>query len=328
MWDKNTKTIVSSVIAAGVIIAAAVIYVNRGGITGPGETGESLQKIGEATIDYLNANLLPPEMSASLVDVTDVGAVYKIKLAIQDMEYDSYISKDGVYLFPEGYNMTEKAAAAGANTNVNVEAPKSDKPDVKIFVMSYCPYGLQAQKMFLPVYDLLKDKADMGVYFVNYIMHEKEEIDENLNQYCIQKEENEKFSAYLSCFVVSGDSAACLSQANINKAGISACVEKTDADFKVTSQYNDKSTWLNGTYPKFDVHTDLNQKYGVQGSPTIVINDTVVDVNPRSPENFKEVICQAFNNAPAECSQTLSSESPVAGLGAGTAAPSTGGSCE
>lgn len=55
--------------------------------------------------------------------------------------------------------------------------------------MSYCPYGLQAEKMFLPVYDLLKNKAEMGIYFVNYIMHDKKEIDENLREYCIQKEQ-------------------------------------------------------------------------------------------------------------------------------------------
>lgn len=208
--------------------------------------------------------------------------------------------------------------------------------------MSYCPYGLQAQKMFLPVYDLLKDKANRGVYFVNYIMHEKQEIDENLNQYCIQKEDKEKYSSYLSCFVLSGDSEGCFSQANIDKTKISACVAKTDTEYKITSQYNDKNTWVSGNYPKFDVQADLNEKYGVQGSPTIVINDVVIVSNQqycpggdikctvipdfdRTPEKFKEIVCQTFNSSPEECSKTLSDESSSPGIGGGTGSSGSGG---
>jgi len=71
----------------------------------------------------------------------------------------------------------------------------------------------------------------------------------------------------------------------------------------------------------------LNEKYGVQGSPTVVINDKVVSVSTRSPEKFKEIVCQAFNTPPAECSQTLPEEvsSPGFGLSSGS---SSGGSCQ
>jgi len=79
-------------------------------------------------------------------------------------------------------------------------------------------------------------------------------------------------------------------------------------------------------FPKFDVHTDLNEKYGVQGSPTIVINDQVVNVSPRSPEKFKEVICQTFNSLPEECSQMLSDDVASIGIGGGTS-NSSGGGC-
>jgi len=178
----------------------------------------------------------------------------------------------------------------------------------------------------LPVYDLLKDKADMGIYFVSYIMHEKEEIDENLNQYCIQKEQKAKFSNYLNCFAKEGESEKCLTEANIDKAKLSACVSETDVQYDITVQYNDKSTWLNGRFPKFGVHSGLNEQYGVQGSPTIVINDTVVSVDPRSPEKFKETVCQAFASEPEECSRALSNEAPSPGFGGGTG--SSGGSCQ
>jgi len=298
--------ILVAVFLTGAVAASASVYFGYGMINQLLGKELPADLVAENTIKYINENLLAEGNTASLVSVSEERDVYKIAMKIGEQEYESYVTKDGVFLFPEGYKMKEEASA------------KSDRPDVKLFVMSYCPYGLQAEKMFLPVYDLLKDKVDMGIYFVNYIMHDKKEIDENLNQYCIQKEEKEKYGPYLSCFVVSGDASACLSEIGIDTGKIESCVSETDNEFQITSLYNDKSTWLNGTYPRFDVQADLNEQYGVSGSPTVVINGKVVDVSPRTPENFKKIICQTFNSQPEECSQILSEESPAPGFGGGT----------
>lgn len=319
-----------SIIVAGLLLAGAFIYVSQGKIFPKGQL--SAQAAADKAIQYINDNkdAIANGLTATLVSVSDEGTVYKIRLKIGEQEYDSYVTKDGGYLFPSAYNLktqTGKSTNGGDNTGASVEVPKADNPDVKLFVMSYCPYGLQAQKMFLPVYDLLKDKATMGVYFVDYIMHEKKEIDENLTQYCIQKVEKDKYPSYLSCFVQSGDSSSCLSQAGVNQDKIKNCVSQTDQQYNIYSQYNDKSTWLNGNFPKFDVNADLNTQYGVQGSPTIVINGQIVNVSPRSPERFKEIICSAFNSAPEECSQTLSNDAASTGIGGGTASNSSGGGC-
>jgi len=151
-------------------------------------------------------------------------------------------------------------------------------------------------------------------------MHEKIELDENLRQYCIEKDQKDKYAAYLNCFVTSasGDAAGCLVLAKIDTAKLNSCVTSTDAEYSVTAGYNDKSTWVSGQFPKFSVESDLNTKYGVQGSPTIIINDALVEVATRSPESFKQTVCQAFNNPPAECSQALSGDVVSAGFGAGT----------
>ncbi|RJR23427.1 hypothetical protein C4578_04305 [Candidatus Microgenomates bacterium] len=48
------------------------------------------------------------------------------------------------------------------------EPKKNDKPDVKFFVMSFCPYGNQAEEGLEPVYQLLKDKVNWQPrYIVN-----------------------------------------------------------------------------------------------------------------------------------------------------------------
>lgn len=255
------------------------------------------QKAAQKAINYINQNIMQGK-AASLLSVAEDNGVYKFRLKGGEREFDSYVTRNGKLLFPQGVDLDAKTPAAA-------EIPKRNTPEVRLFVMSYCPFGLQAQKMFLPCYNLLKNKAQMEVDFVNYIMHDKKEIDENLRQYCIQKEEKEKYYDYLNCFVKEGNFEKCLSEARIDKVKLNGCVQKTDKEYNIYRQYNDKSTWLNGNFPKFNVQDSLNKKYGVQGSPTIVINDTVVEVNPRSPEKFKETVCRAFASAPEECSQGL-----------------------
>jgi hypothetical protein len=171
---------------------------------------------------------------------------------------------------------------------------------------------------------LLADKADMKVYFVDYAMHEKEEIDENLRQYCIQEEQKDKYAGYLSCFVEEGDFQGCLSQLGVNISKMNACVASTDQEYKITESYNNKEEWET-SFPPFAIHSSLNEEYGVQGSPTIVINGVQSNVNPRSPENLKDAICSAFETEPAECSQELSETAESAGFGSSQS--TTSGSC-
>lgn len=299
-------------------------YENSTGIAFRGTL--TAKEAGERTLKYINEEILGEGITASLTAITEENGLYKLQLKISEQEFTSYVSKNGKLFFPEAIDLSVTSEIP-EEQEVPQEIPKQDRPDVKLFVMTYCPYGLQAQKMFLPVYDLLKEKADMGVYFVNYAMHEKVEVDENVRQYCIQKEEKEKYDDYLNCFVREGDFQGCLLQAGIDQSRISSCIARADGEFNITKNYNDRASWLSGQFPKFDIHADLNEQYGVRGSPTIVINDQVVSVNPRSPEQFKNTICQAFNVSPQECSRALSQEVPSPGLGAGSGS-SSGGSCE
>ena len=274
----------------------------------------------EKTISFINENFLVEGSTASLISVIDNGSAYEIIMDIAGTEYTSYSSKDGKFLFPEGYKMLD----ASESTD---EVSKGEVPDVKLFIMSYCPYGLQLQKVYLPVYELLKDSADMGIYFVSYVMHGKTEIDENLIQYCIQEENKNKYYDYLNCFVASGDTSACQVSAGIDEGKLNVCITETDSIFGITEAYNDESTWLSGTYPTFDVNKDLNDTYEVQGSPTLIINDKISNLSSRSPEALKQLVCDAFNTAPDVCSQTLSEEVSSTGIGTETGS-SNSGSCE
>lgn len=225
---------------------------------------------------------------------------------------------------------TQKDGQITANNEVQTpaaNAPKSDRPKVELFVMSYCPYGLQMEKAYLPAWELLKNKADFSVKFVSYAMHGLKEIEENNRQYCIEIEQTAKFIPYLKCFTGKDDHKGCLATAGVDQGKMNTCVTNANNKFGTLTKYNDKSTWLSGNYPLYPVNADLNEQYGVQGSPTLVINGVVAQAN-RTPEAVKQAVCAAFNSSPAECQQSLSTASPVAGFGTGTGADTGAAACE
>ena len=67
--------------------------------------------------------------------------------------------------------------ATNNQNTVTFAAVKSDKPELKFFVMSFCPYGNQIEDTLRPVFDLLKDKANLTPHYIF------DKID-NLDTYC------------------------------------------------------------------------------------------------------------------------------------------------
>ena len=206
--------------------------------------------------------------------------------------------------------------------------PKLDKPEVDLFVMSHCPYGTQIEKGMLPVAMLLGDKIDLSVRFCSYAMHGKLELDEETIQYCLQRDEGGKYLDYLACFLKDGESGVCLKEAGVDLVGLSACVKETDEAFGITEGFEDESTWLSGRFPVFAIDKALNEKYGIQGSPGLVINGAVAEGAGRDPVSLLKAVCLGFKDKPAECGEVLSSAVPAPGFGFdGASAASSSGSC-
>ena len=247
--------------------------------------------------------------------------LFVVGINISGSVYTSFVTSDGNVLFPSAVNLNAQITETADTQTPTVE--KTEKPKAEAFIMSYCPYGLQFLKAYIPVLELLKDKADLTVNFVSYAMHGKKELDENLRMYCIQKEQKAKFIDYLTCFVKAGDYAGCITEVKIDSEMLDKCTSETDVEYNITEMYNDKETWMGGSYPQFNVESDLNIEYGVKGSPTLVLNG--VQISPsRTAEAIKTVVCNAFITAPEECKTTLSTQAESAGLGPiGTATGST-----
>jgi glutaredoxin len=274
--------------------------------------------------DFITKNLVSQGTNVDIKEITAEGSLYKLKVSVSSdqgsQDIDSYISNDGESFFPQVINIadTENQNQPAASTNSAPSAVvtnKTDKPVVELFVMSYCPYGTQIEKGIIPVVEALGDKIDFQLKFCDYTMHGAQETDENTKDYCIQKEQPDKLLSYLSCFLKEGNSVSCSKEVGLDDGKINSCIAAATKEFNIDNKTTD-----------FAIYKTDNQKYGVSGSPTLVINGAQIS-SGRDSASLLNTICSGFNNAPAECSQQLSSQTPAPGFGTGTTAGGSDASC-
>ena len=290
----------------------------------------SVKDIETKSTEFVNSELLQGQGSATVKVLGKEGNLYKLEVTYNGQKIESFVSKDGKRFFPQSIEMATKNVTENNNKTgseqTNTVVQKTDKPNVELFVMSHCPYGLQMEKGILPVVKTLGDKIDFNVKFTDYAMHGEKELKEQLNQYCIQKEQPTKFLSYLECFAKDGENGGetCLNQVGIDKAKLASCFARIDKEFKVLENFKNKAGYR-GSYPGFEIFKADNEKYGVQGSPTLVINGTQSQ-SGRDSNSILKSICSAFNNQPKECSTELSNEAPAPGFGGGVAPAGSAGS--
>jgi len=303
-------------VVTGVLVLLLVMSFFTSGFKFFSSESVSKEEASQKTLDFINKNLLQGQATASVKEIKDEGSIYSMKLSVNGQEINSYVSKDGKLFFPQAIDVTQPLAAgtAGSSPQKSTEVIKSDKPTVELFVMSHCPYGTQAEKGILSAVEKLGDKVDFELKFVYYAMHGEVEVKEQMNQVCIWNEQKNKFNTYLKCFLKEGKGEECLATAGIDQDKLKVCVKKLDAEFRITEQFNDKTTWLSGRFPKFDVFKADNEKYSVAGSPTLIINGAEAN-SERSPAAYLKTICDAFNTAPVECSVSLPDKAFSPGFG-------------
>ncbi len=287
---KNPWIVVSLVLAIGFVVL--LVLVLRGGVTGNVISGEDA---GGALVEYLNART---GGGVEYVSFEDLGNIYQVNVKYQDQEIPVYVTKDGDYFVQGAVPMTGDVISpidSQTQEQAPADVPKSDKPVVELFVMTECPYGTQAEKGMIPAFEALGDKIDGNIKFVHYFMHGDKEEAETYTQICIREEQSSKYMDYLVCYLEDGDSARCVTETGIDKTKLGSCVTSSAKGY-------------------YAADSSLSEGYGVQGSPTLVINGVQAS-SARDSASYLSVICNAFNNAPAECEQALSSAAPSPGFG-------------
>lgn len=314
--EKNFKKINLWMIASIILVIALVAVAVW-------PDGVSETKAGDILINTLNTKT---GGGVTLKAIEDQGSLYEATVIYQGQEIPIYVTRAGDYVVYQAEKVTSSDASVDTNTasdvQVQTEVVKSDKPVVEAFVFTYCPYGLQFQKALAPVYDLLKDKADINLVQIGAMHGEHEKIEAE-RQLCIQREYGkDKLWAYVNLFQVNTTIGACSSDAACKKPLVEALMTQVGIDAaKIDSCIETDGEDL------YDADGARASSLGISGSPTFVINGAEVQVS-RTPEAIKTAVCDAFTDEskPSECSQTLSTSAMVAGFG-GSAGTSTGASC-
>lgn len=314
------------------IILSMMLALVLAGCGVKGSTAAKVLKPEEAKTkitEFINKTLLAGAgYQATVNSISEENGLYKVAINVNNQNIDAYLTKDAALFFPQAIKVvtaTTTAAASEAKPAATTQEvnKKAAKPTVELFVMSQCPYGTQIEKGILPVVDILSKKIDFKVKFCDYAMHGQGELNEQMSQYCIQKNEPQNIVPYLKCYLGStgsaADAAKCVVSTKVNQAKLKACVAATDKTYKITSLYNDKTTWVSGQFPQFNVDKEANTKYDVGGSPTLVINGETIS-SGRDAASLLKTICSGFETQPEECKASLSSEQPSAGFGYNAAA--------
>jgi len=272
------------------------------------------QEAGELAIGYINKNLLSEGSQANLTgEVEEEGGVYKFQIEIGGQKYFSYITKDGKILFAQGINLEETAATSQgggeqASPKSCEDLPKNDKPVLEAFVVSYCPFGTQMQRILNEIVKEIPSLAqDIKISYIGEIkdgkvqaMHGEEEAEENLRQICLREEQKDKFYSYLSCFIKEGKTEGCLGEVGADKEGLSQCM--TDSSRGITYAQED---------------FEAQNTYRVTGSPTLILNEEAVsefDFGGRTAQAVKTLLCCGFTSEPELCGKTLSEEQAATGF--------------
>ncbi|MEM5799239.1 MAG: thioredoxin domain-containing protein [Candidatus Aenigmatarchaeota archaeon] len=290
----------STVLLSVVVIVLAYLYFSP----------SNPQSIGEKTVNYINDNLIQGQTKATLVSVEKEGGLFKVTTSYQGQNIPVYVSKDGKLLFlSQPLDMSTplpKEEDAGSTT---FDAPDAEKPQVDLYVMSFCPYGVQAENAIKPVFDLLKNKANFRILFIANVngedyksvdsLHGPNEAMEDLRQICIAK--NYDQTTYWN--YVMEINANCYSVYRDEKA-LDTCWRNAAKKFNIDDKKIDDCSKSKEALDILKQHEALTNQNGVRGSPTLIINGKVYN-GARTPEAYKQAICSGFKTVPVECNQTL-----------------------
>ena len=189
-----------------------------------------------------------------------------------------------------------------------------NKPQIDFFVMSYCPYGNQAEEGIEPAYQLLKDKAEFNPRYVIYSnyrgggpdycidddnlcsMHGIQELNQNVREACVAKymgmTEWFEFALAMNKECNSQNADTCWEPV-AEELGLDInTIKKCEEEEAVELMRADKT---------------LGDKLSVSGSPAVFIDGEKYS-GGRTPEAYKQALCAAFDESPAECSTKLEGE--------------------
>lgn len=287
---------------ASIILGMLVIISFLKGGFDLGASGIGTQKAGEQTIKFINTNLLQGGSIAVLKDVSELESFYKIDFNIGDQKFESYVTKEGRFLFPQGINLDEELDVTGKASEPNVpernkaELSEDDDPsigpkDAPITIIEFsdyqCPFCARAEPAVKRVLEFYKGKVnfvyrDFPLSFHQYAQKAAEASE------CA--DEQGKFWQYHDILFEK--------QSEWSSGGVLKLKEYAiglGLDSKKFNECLDSGKYAN------EVQKDIEdgQNYGVSGTPAFFING--IEVSGAQPfDVFQKIIDAELNKQPAQ----------------------------
>ncbi|MBU0708653.1 hypothetical protein KJ596_02765 [Patescibacteria group bacterium] len=283
----------------------------------------STEEVKTKVFDYVVENFNVDKDQLSITSVSKENGLYKLTIISQGATVNSYLTGDGGIFFPQGFVLNETEVAGAEAPTTTQELPKSDKPDIKLFSMSFCPYGNQAEDALRPVVEAFSGKINVEPHYVLYsnyqgggskycvdeaseycAMHGIAELRQNIRERCVYQENPELFWQFVTnvnadCTVDTVETCwkNVANGLSLNESSLAQCVETNAIQFSSADK-------------------KLSDQYSITGSPVLLINETRY-TGQRTAESYKLAICSAFTNPPEECSVILdnSDAAPSGGCG-------------
>jgi len=333
------------------VIILAIVLIGGSNITGKFLSSSiSGDEAAKRTVDYINKNILQGQGNATISSVTESNGLYRFKLNIAGRDYDTYMTTDGKLLFPSVIDITATTQTTETTETTqpeNFEPTKTDKPTVQLFVMSFCPYGIQAENAMKPVVDLLGDKAVFEPHFIVQVFSNDNELNDYVNE--LKKRDPSitleqvktnllkitigQNNAYISSLHGAYEAKEDMRQAciwknygqaifwtyvdyinaNCNKNNLDTCWKDAAKAAKIITSKIESCVTKEGLTLMKNEEALSNQNQ-VSGSPTLIINGALYN-GGRTADAYKTAVCSAFKTAPSDCSTALSSNSSATATG-------------
>lgn len=261
-------------VLTAIFLVLFVVSVVTGGFSGKGNL-DNVEETAQAVTEHLAAKgLLAPGANTD----AQTAVVESLK-AIEEKDNKGKQKDD---------------ATSTAETSDTV----SDKLDVELYVMSQCPYGVQAENtMFAAIKELGEQNFNLQVDYIStdlgngqfQSLHGQPETDGNIVQLCARDVDETKYLDLVLCM-------------NENPQSIpgnwEVCAEKLDYDVEAV-----RNCFEGEQGKQLLSESSANSvAASASGSPTIIIDGAQYS-GGRSQTDFIRSFCSAFEEQPAACSE-------------------------